>query len=215
MVKLALKQLIKKKIMFFLPLFFLGGVLPLLSVFLYRNFENDYEEFISNITLQMHVWIPMFSAWWGILLFNDFFENEGNELLYMYYRPVHLLVEQLFVSLLYVIALILFFSLFQHFVDVEKFLLVQLIAESLVISSAVYFLCFAFQKTGVGLLMAVTYCIYLNLFDSLKLLKFLSIFPESSIADTENVGVIKISVFISFLFLCSGFLSSKICRTFK
>ena len=83
------------------------------------------------------------------------------------------------------------------------------------ISSATYFLCFAFQKTGVGLWMAMTYCIYLNLFDTLKLLKFLSVFPENSVADTENMELIKISVIISFLFFFSGFLLSKFHKTFK
>ncbi len=63
--------------------------------------------------------------------------------------------------------------------------------------------------------MAMTYCIYLNLFDTLKLLKFLSVFPENSVADTENMELIKISVIISFLFFFSGFLLSKFHKTFK
>lgn len=212
MVKLALKRLIKKKIMFFLPLIMMGVVLPLLSVFFYRHDAGDYEEFISNITLQMHVWIPMFSAWWVILLFNDFFEGEGNELLYIYFRPRQLFAEHIFFVILYVASIVVIFSLFRIFFDLEIFVLFQLMAESLVISSATYFLCFAFQKTGVGLLMAMVYCIYLNLFDNLKLLKFLSVFPESSVADAENMELIKISVIFSLLFLCFGFLLSKFRR---
>lgn len=215
MVKLALKRLIKKKIMFFLPLFVLGVVLPLLSVFFYRHYSGDYEEFISNITLQMHVWIPMCSVWWVILLFNDFFEDEGNELLYIYFRPKQLFAEHISIVILYVASIVVFFGLFRIFVPLEIFVSFQLIAESFVISSATYFLCFAFQKTGTGLLMAMVYCIYLNLFDTLKLLKFLSVFPESSAADVENIELIKVSVIISFLFLFSGFLLSKFHKTFK
>lgn len=215
MVKLAFKRLIKRKIMFLVPLFMMGVVLPLISVFFYRQNADLYETFVSDVVLQMHVWIPMLSAWWVILLFNDFFENEGNELLYIYFRPGQLLAEHILVTLLYGVCVVIFCVVFRMFVLFEIFVMVQLLAESFAISSAVYFLCFAIQKTGVGLLMAMAYCVYLNLFDYLKLLRFLSVFPESRVADEKNVELVKSCMIISVLFLVLGFLLSKFRRTFK
>ena len=215
MFELFFLRLTKRKRMFSVPLVIIYFVLPILSFFIYKQKSDIYEEFVSAVVLQMHVWIPMLSSWWVILMFHSFFENEGNEVLYIHVRPLQFLLDYLGVFFLYSFFIVVFSLVFRFFVPYEIFVIGQLLAESLFISSAVFFMCFAVQKTGVGLLMAIAYCVYLNLFDYLKLFKFLSVFPESRGMDAPNLRLIKICIVGSMLCILMGTVLSKFRRAYK
>jgi hypothetical protein len=187
-----------------------------MSLNLLKQYDSsDQEFFIAAVTQQMHLWIPLFSSWWIILLFHDFFDNEGNELLYLYHRPTYFLCNQCVFMLLYGSATTLFYLIFRIFIDVNLFVLLQIIVESYVISSFVYLLCFVLHNTGTGLLIVSAYCIYILLFDEFKYLSFLSIFPETNIANQDNISRIVISSVLIVMFLFIGFVFSKLRHVYK
>lgn len=215
MSKLLFVLLKKSKLFFFVPLFILGVVLPFMCVFFYNHYNKDMQLFMQNIIIQLHLFIPLLSSWWTILILKDFYESDGNELLYLYYRPRHLLVVHCMSVVMYIGMIIVFFFIFQIFTNATIFFMYQLIVESLVVSSLVYFLCMALQNTGTGLLIVLSYCVYINLFDSLRVLTFMSIFPMNGEASSENIRLIEISLMITVVLLGGGYVFSKIRHVYK
>lgn len=215
MIYLTFVRLRKKKALAFVPFFVLYVFLPILSILFQYHYRDSQEEFLRVVTQQLHVWIPMFSSWWPILLLNDFFDSEGNELLYLYHSPLYFLGAQCLSVFLYSGAIVLFFCVFQMLVSFEIFVLAQLMIESLVISSLTYFLCFLLQNTGAGFLIVIVYCIYINLFDNLNLLSFMSIFPQESMVTQENIELLKGSGLAALIFMGGGFVCSLLRKGYK
>lgn len=215
MIYLTFARLRKKGIKFLVPLFVLFVVLPVMGLIFRRHYADSPEQFLRVIVTQLHVWVPVFSSWWSLVLFHDFFESEGNELLYLYHKPVFFLQVQYLAILLYAVGIFLFFLVFQIIAPIDSFALPQLIAESFAISSLTYFLCFLLLNTGAAFLVPVAYSIYINLFDSLNLLSFLSIFPENSFMTSENVKLIVYCCAAAVIFSFGGFVCSKYRRKYK
>lgn len=215
MIYLTFARLRKKGIKFLVPLLVLFVVLPVMGLVFRRHYADSPEQFLRVIVTQLHVWVPVFSSWWSLVLFYDFFESEGNELLYLYHKPVFFLQVQYLAILLYAVGIFLFFPVFQIIAPIDSFALLQLIAESFAISSLTYFLCFLLLNTGAAFLVPVAYSIYINLFDSLNLLSFLSIFPENSFMTSENVKLIVHCCVAAVIFSLGGFVCSKYRRKYK
>lgn len=219
MLRLTLARLQKKKVMALIPLFVSFVLLPLMGLFFCYRYEGDTQGAVREFTLQMHVWIPLFSAWWGLVLFQDFFESGGNELLYLYHHPPYFLKIQCAAVLLYSFCIAACFlicrQICRQFIPLEWFLVVQLLAESFFAAALAYFLYFAFLNTGAGLLIVAAYCIYLNLFDTLGMLDFISVFPKYSDITAENVRLIECSCLSALIFLVLGFLCSKFHKDYN
>lgn len=215
MIYLTFARLRKKGIKFLVPLLVLFVVLPVMGLVFRRHYADSPEQFLRVIVTQLHVWVPVFSSWWSLVLFYDFFESEGNELLYLYHKPVFFLQVQYLAILLYAVGIFLFFPVFQIIAPIDSFVLPQLIAESFAISSLTYFLCFLLLNTGAAFLVPVAYSIYINLFDSLNLLSFLSIFPDNSSVTSENVKRIVHCCAAAVIFSFGGFVCSKYRRKYK
>lgn len=215
MLRLTFARLQKKKVMALVPLVVSFVLLPVMGLFFCRQNEGDMEEAVREFTLQMHVWIPLFSAWWGLILFQDFFESGGNELLYLYHHPTYFLKIQCVAVLLYSFCIIACFLICRQFMPLEWFLVVQLTTEAFFAAALAYFLYFAFLNTGAGLLIVAAYCIYINLFDTLGMLNFISVFPKYSNNTTENVRLIGCSYLSALIFLVLGFLCSEFHKEYK
>ncbi len=212
---LILQRLRKKKAAAVLPLLVLYLFLPGIILLFYFHYNEEPEVFQRIVLQQLHVWIPLFSVWWILLLFHDFVDCEGNELLYLYHMPLDFLRSLCLSFVLYSVAVTLFFVAFQRFVPVGFFVLLQLIAEICVISSLAYFLCFLLQNTGSSFLIIAAYCFYVILFDQLGILRFLSVFPESAESVAENIALIRNSLTAAFLFAAAGLICSRFRRIFK
>lgn len=215
MVYLTLQRLRKKKAAALLPLAVLYLFLPAMTALFYFHYKEEQEIFLRVVMQQLHVWIPLFSSWWIILLFHDFVDCEGNELLYLYHKPSYFLKVLSLSFLLYSGAVSLFFVVFRIYVPGERFVLLQLVTEIFVISSLAYFFCFLLQNTGSGFLMIAAYCIYIILFDHLRILSFMSIFPESGTASPENITLMGKSFLAAVLFLAAGLICSRFRRILK
>ena len=215
MLRLTFVRIRKKKIMALLPLLILFVLFPAMSLFFSRQNEGGMEEALRIFTRQMHVWIPIFSIWWGLLLFHDFFMAGGNELLYLYHKSSYFIKIQSVAMLLYSFCIAASFFICRQFMPLEYFLLIQLIAEAFFAVALAYFLFFAFLNTGVGLLTVAAYCIYINFFDTLGLLDFMSVFPNDSFVTSENIHLIGFSCLSALVFLVLGFLCSIFRREYK
>lgn len=198
-----------------LPLAVLYLLLPGIILMFNFHYREEPEVFQRIVLQQLHVWIPLFSVWWILLLFHDFVDCEGNELLYLYHKPLYFLKSLCLSSVLYSVAVTLFFVVFQRFVPVGFFVLLQLVVEIFVISSLAYFLCFLLQNTGACFLLITAYSFYIILFDQLRILRFMSIFPENAAAGADNIRLIQMSLSAAMLFLAAGFICSRFRRILK
>lgn len=198
-----------------LPLAVLYLLLPGIILMFNFHYREEPEVFQRIVLQQLHVWIPLFSVWWILLLFHDFVDCEGNELLYLYHNPLYFLKSLCLSSVLYSVAVTLFFVVFQRFVPVGFFVLLQLVVEIFVISSLAYFLCFLLQNTGACFLLITAYSFYIILFDQLRILRFMSIFPENAAAGADNIRLIQMSLPAAMLFLAAGFICSRFRRILK
>lgn len=212
---LTLQRLRKKKAAAMLPLAVLYLLLPGIILMFNFHYREEPEVFQRIVLQQLHVWIPLFSVWWILLLFHDFVDCEGNELLYLYHKPLYFLKSLCLSSVLYSVAVTLFFVVFQRFVPVGFFVLLQLVVEIFVISSLAYFLCFLLQNTGACFLLITAYSFYIILFDQLRILRFMSIFPENAAAGADNIRLIQMSLPAAMLFLAAGFICSRFRRILK
>lgn len=215
MIRLTFACLRKKKGMILVPLLILWILLPVLCIFFRHQYEGNMEEAVRAFTSQMHTWIPIFSVWWGIALFQDFFESGGNELLYLYHHPPYFLKIQGTSMLLYNCCVAVCFLICRQFMSFELFLMAQLMAEAVFAGAFAYFLIFALLNTGAALITVAAYCIYINLFDILGLLDFMSVFPKDSFATSENIRLIGNTCLSALAFLVIGFLCSKFRREYK
>jgi len=85
---LTLQRLRKKKAAAMLPLVVLYLFLPGIILLFHFHYREEPEVFQRIVLQQLHVWIPLFSGWWILLLFHDFVDCEGNELLYLYPQAI-------------------------------------------------------------------------------------------------------------------------------
>lgn len=215
MILLTFARLRKNKVMVLVPLLICCVALPAMGLFFRQQSENSMEEAVRALAIQLHVWIPVFSTWWGIALFHDFFESGGNELLYLYHRPAWFLKIQCVAMLAYSLCILACFIICRQILPLAWFLFIQLAAEAFFAAAFAWFLSFALLNTGVGLLTVAAYGIYINLFDTLGLMDFMSIFPKDSLMTRENVRLAVCSVLWSLFFLALGFFCSKFRREYK
>lgn len=212
---LTLARLKKKKLLFLVPFLVMGVLVPaLIMLIIYQN-GGDVLLARTDIFRQLHVWIPMFAVWWTILVFQDFFEHEGNEILYLYHSPVQLLRDQCLVLVWYIMTIGFFWLLCYRLTGLGETVLIQLVLESLFIGNFSYFLCFFLQNSGGTYLIILAYCIYLNLFDSLKLFQFMSVFPEGYAETQQDARRMYMCAVLSVFFMIGGFVSSKLRHVYK
>lgn len=215
MILTSLLRLKRNTIMMSVPFFILFVFLPVLVALLYFFYKDNPEAFLRESVRHLHVWIPLFASWWSLLLVDDFFDDEGNELLYLDHRPLYFPAAWCVTTALYGIFTAVFFVVVKQILPVGFFLLAQLVVESIFMSFLSFALCFLFLNTGISFLAAVFYCVYLNLFDSLRLLSFLSVFPEESIATPQTVNLCRDAGLAAVLFFAGGFLCARFHRCYK
>lgn len=167
----------KRKMMFLIPVLVLGIFVPLLLRH-YTVMYAGYEEQIMWYALVLlHTCLPMLVSWWIVLLYQDFFGWDGNELLYYYY-PCSMLVKQYAAAVIvYVILESAVFCGYRLIVPAPDFVLAQLVSETLCVASFTCLCAFLMQNTGASMLVSIGYCVYLNMIDRSGYFNFISVFP--------------------------------------
>ena len=198
-----------KKWLCLVPVFILGALLPL-SIAVILSDDAGEDDILLKIAAQIHIWLPVCGAWWAVLLFHDFFEAEGNELLYLYHKKSQFIFEQTIFACLQMAVTAAVFGIVRHFFELPLFLAVQLLAEVAVISFLMFFLCFVFLNAGIGFTICAVYCLYINLFDPLRIMSFLSIFPEDSGASRQNVQLVVVNFVLAGVLAAAGTALSRV-----
>ena len=85
MSKLYFVQMTKNKLRFAVPLIALFVLIPALAALILTGPESDIK--MADCIRQLHVWVPLFSTWWILLYAGDFFSHDGNELMYLIWKP--------------------------------------------------------------------------------------------------------------------------------
>lgn len=215
MVSLTVQCLYKRKWVAVLPLLILYVLLPGITVMFFCHYQNDYDRFLQVVIQQLHVWIPMMGAWWILVLFHDFVDCEGNELLYLFHG-----IGFFFKTVVLVLALYSAFSTPLCFFYVLKFqtgmfLMLQLFLETAAMVSFAFFVCFLLQNTGACFLLIVAYCVYILLFDTTGILGFLSIFSLDTNISAENIIRLRNTGIVSLCSFFAGLACTRIRRVYK
>lgn len=179
MAKLYLVQMTKNKLRFVVPFAALFVLIPALAAWILSGPESDIKT--ADCIRQLHVWIPLFCTWWILIYAGDFFSHDGNELMYLIWKPYQITVCVTAGIAAYMAAAVLSFAVLQSVQPFDLLLLWQILAETWMVAGLAFFCCFLFQSTGAALMAAVLYDIYLNLFDGLHMFSAISIFPQQTL----------------------------------
>lgn len=215
MVKLYVVRMTKGKIRFAIPIIVLLVLFPVMIGTIMTGSGNSDDTKTVDLVRQLHVWIPLLSGWWTIVFTNDFFSSGGNELMYLFHNTVDIFIGQIASMMLYLVLVSGCFCLYNAMYPMEDAVLYQLLIESAMVCSLTFFACFLFQNTGAALMINVIYCIYLNLFDTLQIFSFLSIFPQDTLFVKWDTEIMIKTLVSAILFLVGGTVLSKVQRVYK
>lgn len=212
---LLLTNIRKRKLLILLPVLGAGIFVPLMCRYYCIHFADTPDEIIKNALTLMHTCIPMLVSWWIVLLYHDFFSWEGNELLYYYYSQPALLKQYVIVLLVYGLMETVVFAVVGNMVDMPYFILGQLTAETLCVAAMTYFFAFLLLNTGGCLLVSIGYCVYINMFDTLDLFGFMSIFPRPEEFLVWDGGRVRDALVAAAVLNAVGVVCMKFRRKYK
>lgn len=155
MSKLYFVQMTKNKLRFAVPLIALFVLIPALAALILTGPESDIK--MADCIRQLHVWVPLFSTWWILLYAGDFFSHDGNELMYLIWKPHQIIACEVAGVFGYMIAAVLSFGVLQIIQPFDILLLWQILSEIWMMAGMAFFCCFLFQSTGAALMTAVLY----------------------------------------------------------
>lgn len=215
MVKMYLVQMTKNKIRFIVPIVVLLVLIPAMIGTIVSSSGNPDDVKMADVIRQLHVWIPLFSGWWSIVFTADFFSSDGNELMYLFHRQIYVFGGQMAALIFYLLLVCGGFCLYGEICPMEEVVLWQLLPESAMVCSLTFFICFLLQNTGAALMTSVLYCIYLNLFDTLNMFGFLSVFPRDMQSAVWDQGMAVKAIAGTIVFLSAGTLLFQVRRVYK
>lgn len=215
MVKMYVVQMTKSKIRFIVPIVVLLVLLPVIIGTIVTSSGNSGDVKQAEIIRQLHVWIPLFSGWWTIVFTTDFFSSDGNELMYLFHKQFYVFGGQMAVLIIYLLLVSGGYCLYGAVCPMEEVVLWQLLLESAMVCSLTFFTCFLLQNTGAALMISVLYCLYLNLFDSLNMFGFLSVFPQEMQFAAWDPGIAAKAIVGTVVFLAGGTLLFRVRRVYK
>lgn len=205
----------KRNPLILLPLFVIVLFVPLMCYHYTIRFADTPDEIVHNALTLMHTCLPLLISWWIILLFQDFFSWEGNELLYYYYSQPKLLCLYGVLLLVYGLAETAAFAAVRCIIELPLFILGQLAAETLCVAALAYFFAFLLLNSGGSLLISIGYCVYLNMFDTLNLFGFMSIFPRADAFLIQDGERIRHTLIAAILLNAAGMVCMKFRRKYR
>lgn len=194
---------------YFIPVIINLLYMPFMSFLMYQSYYDNIDIYYRIMSNQFNLFLPIASVWWSVFTLKEFIESDGNEVLYLYCKPLYILKMQLLVFSIYGLHLVVFMLGFNLFFDGFYFVIVQLLVSSFALCSFVYFVSFALKSTGVALLLSIVYSMFLNVFDLDKKLVVISIFPQTTqITKSSLLNVFFVFVLGVIMYLL-GLLISK------
>ena len=203
------------KLFYFVPVIIVLVYMPLMGLSLYKTYHMSIDVFFKNMFKQFQLYIPLFSVWWTVFTLKEFMETDGNELLYLYNKPIYILKMQLLVFGLYALHILVFMLGFNLIFGGHYFATLQLIISSFAMTGFAYFISFAFKSTGVAFLFCIVYSITLNVFDRDRHFSSISVFPETREVTQLSVVHIVLVVVAGVVLFSAGFLVSKVRKSYK
>ena len=200
MSKLYFVQMTKNKLRFAVPLIALFVLIPALAGLIVTR--PGAFALMADCIRQLHVWVPLFSTWWILLYAGDFFSHDGNELMYLIWKPHQIIACE--VAGVFGFMIVLSFGVLQIIQPFDILLLWQILSEIWMMAGMAFFCCFLFQSTGAALMTAVLYGIYLNLFDGLHMFSAISIFPQQTLTIEADPLRMTAAIIAGSVFFAAG-----------
>lgn len=215
MIRLYIRQMTRNKIVFLIPIIVLFIILPLILKGIIV-IDSDSENMILPHMLQTyHTLVPIFSCWWGILFVNDYFNDNGNEMIYLVNKLPSLIFVYFSGILCYSVLLAIATCIYRSVIyDVSFDLIYQLIVESFAMYSIVFFISFLIRNTAMGIMFSLIYCVYINIFDIQKMFASVSIFPKDILLPIDWNLELKNFV-VAIIFFILGLFLYKYNREYK
>ncbi len=203
------------KFFYFIPVIITLIYMPFISILLYQSYYDSIDIYYRIMFSQFNLFLPISSVWWTIFTLKEFNESDGNEVLYLYCKPLYILKMQLLIFSLYALHIVVFMLSFNLFFDGHYFIMVQLIVSSFALCSFAYFVSFVLKSTGIALLLSIVYSMSLNVLDLDRNLAVISIFPQTfEITESSLLHVLFVFVFGVIMYFL-GLLVSKIKLPYK
>lgn len=112
----------------------------------------------ANMATVCQMLIPMFAAWWPLLVLREYIDSPGRELLFVYKRRAALLVKMVILWALFVVLVGIAFLYLAARFGPFWLLFTALTIQSAALIGLGYFLSLAIQNTFMPLIINVGYC---------------------------------------------------------
>ncbi len=192
MVRVTYCLLKNLKLFYFIPIIVTLVYMPFISVYFYYSVDGQTEIYFKMMFEQFQLFLPLFSVWWVIFVLKEFMESEGNELLYLYNKPLYLLRIILLLFTLYVLHTSAFLFVFHLVFGEHLFVVLQIAVSCFTMCALAYFISFALRSTGVALLFSIAYGVFLNLFDLDRNLAGVSLFAQTK--ELTNISMLRLAL---------------------
>ncbi|MCR5798417.1 MAG: hypothetical protein K6G63_10955, partial [Eubacterium sp.] len=169
----------KNKIKVILPLIFLLVILPVF-IHVINNSGLQPEEIAEKVRTQLHTWIMVLAGWWSACVFGDFFDQSGNELIYLVNKKKDIIINHVLAAVIYSVVVSLLFVVYSHMTELDYGTLVNLLAEGVFIDGVAIMLSFALQGIGPALMISVAYSFLTNVLDTMGQFKIISVSPRTA-----------------------------------
>lgn len=160
---------------------------PVLIGFYLQNAANGYYADLyagdiyviqKYIISNFHLIVSILSVWWGIVFFSEFIGEQGNELLYMCFKPKQMIKSQIFIEVVYIFCFLVYFLCIRKTYELPFSVFFVVAAECLFMNGLSFFLLQWTRSSSVALAGVILYCVFLLKFDYMDLFKFISVFAK-------------------------------------
>lgn len=156
-----------------IPLIIIYICIPFLGFCIYHKYGIGYELW-ETFTKMTQLFLPFFSAWWGILALRSFVEADGNEILFINNKYTMLIF--LWAFIFYVISIAPLYLVFGLPFENIWFEFAKVLIECILFNSIAYFLLFTAQSSAISFAALAIYTILSFFkFDSVSRLLFIEI----------------------------------------
>ncbi|MCI8793482.1 MAG: hypothetical protein HFG38_11945 [Eubacterium sp.] len=162
----------------YLPIIIGFCILSFSSSYYCDLYAGDFDTIHLYIIPNFHMLVSMMSVWWTILFYSGFVSEQGNELLFLRFKPNRLMGCQIFLEVLYVILVFFYFFFVRDTYQLPVSFFYLLAAESFLMNGVAFLLIHLTRSISLSLGSVALYCVFLLKFDQMDMFGIISIFPN-------------------------------------
>ncbi len=178
------------------------------------QYSLEGEELVQHFLPEIQIFLPLMCGWWTLIIHSPFVEKKGNEVLYLYIRPVTILVCQVVVELLFLVLLFAVYMLTKSQFPVPVFLFGQICMVCIAICGFLFAMVGGLKNSGAAFGVVLAYSFFVNKLDVFCVFQPVSIYFTEMEKSAENIDKMYVVLGLSILFHLLGYLSVKYRRVY-